>query len=144
MGQLRPDRISDQSITNALLCLRAEIVREGKPGLEHVNALLALRGALPNAPVPRKTDRRFKRGKLAAMIASELRSGALTGREIAERVAARHGRLTAGEAYERVYGCLARMRRAGLAVCEDGLWRLAEQQRPHADHDQRPRGDGER
>lgn len=126
MGSLRLGRITDQSITNALLYLRADIVREGKPGLEHVHALLALRGALPNEPVPRKTDRRFKRGKLAAMIAAELRSGPLTGREIAERVAARRGGITADEAYRRVYGCLGHLRRAGRVAREDGSWRLAD------------------
>ena len=63
-----------------LLNLRAQIVRDGQPGLEHVEALLALRGN-NLAPVPRKAHPHFKRGKLRVAIYAALRGGPLTGRD---------------------------------------------------------------
>ena len=37
-------RYKPETITRALVALRAELIREGGPGLEHVEALLQLRG----------------------------------------------------------------------------------------------------
>ena len=49
--------LKPETITRVLVNLRAQIIRDGAPGLEHVEALLALRGALPNQPVPQKRPR---------------------------------------------------------------------------------------
>ena len=49
--QLR--RYKPETITRALVALRAELIRDGGPGLEHVEALLQLRGH-NLGPVPRK------------------------------------------------------------------------------------------
>ena len=46
-------RLKPETITRALVALRAELVRDGGPGLEHVEALLQLRGH-NLGPVPRK------------------------------------------------------------------------------------------
>lgn len=46
-------KLKPETITRALVALRAEMVRDGGPGLVYVEALLTLRGSnLP--PVPRK------------------------------------------------------------------------------------------
>ena len=104
--QLR--RYKPETITRALVALRAELIREGGPGLDHVEALLQLRGH-NLGPVPRKavTPARFRRGKLRVAIYAALRPGPLTGREIVERVSAAHG-LAYGAMYRSVYAQLGR------------------------------------
>ena len=127
-----------ETITRALVALRAELVREGGPGLEHVEALLHLRGH-NLGPVPGKRPMRFRRNKLRLAICAALRDGPLRGREIVRRVSDAHG-IGYDALYGSVYRQLTVMRKAGR-VAHDGrrTWRLAEQQRPHADHDKRPR-----
>ena len=117
-------RLKPETITSALVALRAELVREGGPGLEHVEALLLLRGSnLP--PVPRKAKPpHFRRGKLRAAICAALRDGPLTGPAIVERVCAAHGPAY-GTMYRSVYSQLGQLRRAGVLARGDGLWRLA-------------------
>ena len=114
-------RLKPETITRALVALRAELIRDGGPGLEHVEALLILRGSnLP--PVPRKAKPpHFRRGKLRAAICVALRDGPLTGPEIVERVCAAHG-LAYRAMYRSVYSQLGQLRRAGLVVREGGLW----------------------
>ena len=55
-----------ETITRALVALRAELIREGGPGLEHVEALLQLRGH-NLGPVPSKANSpaRFRRNRLS-------------------------------------------------------------------------------
>lgn len=119
--QLR--RLKPETITRALLALRAEIVRDGGPGLEHVEALLALRGNnLP--PVPRKATVHFRRNRLRLAIQAALGDGPLTGREIVQRVCAAHG-LAYGAMYRSVYAQLYAMKARGLLAHEGRLWRPA-------------------
>ena len=42
--QLKMNRHSDETITASLYYLRAQIIRDGADGLEHVEALMRLRG----------------------------------------------------------------------------------------------------
>lgn len=81
-------RLKPQTITRALVALRAEMIRDGAPGLEHVEALLVLRGSnLP--PVPRKAKPlNFRRGRLRMAIYAALKDGPLPGPEIVARVCA--------------------------------------------------------
>jgi len=61
-----PNRfVSERTITSALKALRHRTVREGRPGLEHVEALLAIRGD-NLAPVPRPSARATPRGLLGS------------------------------------------------------------------------------
>jgi hypothetical protein len=112
--------LKPETITRALLALRADLIREGGPGLEHVEALLVLRGSnLP--PVPRKAPpQNFRRGKLRLAIFAALRNGPLPGPELVRRVAAAHG-LDYEKVYRSAYTQLGHMRRAGLMTHEDGL-----------------------
>lgn len=122
-------RLKPETITRALAALRAELIRDGGPGLEHVEALLQLRGN-NLAPVPRKAPpQRFKRGRLRLAIRIALRDGPITGPEIVARIAAAHG-LDYGEIYRSVYSQLGQMRRAGLVGHEGRVWRLADRQPP--------------
>ena len=110
---LRLGRVSENTIRNALLYMRAEILRDGLDGLEHVDALLAMRGHDP-VSVPRKVPKTFKRNELRRMILEELRSGPMTGRELADRIAARAGRIDRESAYKRVYTAFPSMQHAGI------------------------------
>ena len=118
---IRLGRVSEDTIRNALLYIRAEIVRDNLDGLEHVDALLQMRGHEP-CHVPRRTDRRFKRGELARLILEALRDGPMTGRQIAERVASQRVGLTVADAYKRVYVGLAKMQAHGHVRHEGRMW----------------------
>ena len=114
-------RVSEDTIRNALLYIRAERVRDNLDGLEHVDALLQMRGHEP-CHVPRRTDRRFKRGELARLILEALRDGPMTGRQIAEHVVIRRDGLAASEAYRRVYFALHKMQERGNVRHDGQLW----------------------
>lgn len=121
MKQLRLGRVSEDTIRNALLYIRAEIVRDNLNGLEHVDALLAMRGH-EAAPVPRKTPKAFKRGELRRMILDALRDGPQTGAQLAERIAGQRDGLTRQQAYKRVYIALHGMQRRGMVRHQGRLW----------------------
>jgi hypothetical protein len=114
-------RLKPETITRALVALRADLIREGGPGLEHVEALLQLRGNnLP--PVPQKAKPpHFRRGKLRVAIYAALRDGPLTGPEIVRRVSEAHG-IAYAALYRSVYAQLHVMRRAGRLTHEGRLW----------------------
>jgi hypothetical protein len=67
-------RYRPETIARALVALRAEVIREGGPGLEHVEALLQLRGH-NLGPVPRKLTVRFRRNRPRAAIRGRSRGG---------------------------------------------------------------------
>ena len=119
MGYYKPE-----TITRALVALRAELIRDGGPGLEHVEALLQIRGH-NLGPVPRKakTPARFRRNRLRVAIYAALRAGPLTGPEIVRRVAETHG-IAYGALYRSVYAQLHEMRTKGQVENRDGLWWL--------------------
>jgi len=119
--QFRPYK--PDTITRTLLNLRAQIVRDGGPGLEHVEALLQMRGH-NLGPVPRKAHPQFRRGKLRVAIYAALRGGPLTGREIVEQVCAAHG-LAYGAMYRSVYAQLGELKKAGRLGHEGRLWGCA-------------------
>jgi hypothetical protein len=121
-------KLKPETITRALVALRAELIREGGPGLDHVEALLQLRGH-NLGPVPRKpvTPARFRRNRLRVAIYAALRGGPLTGPQIVEWVSAAHG-LAYAAMYRSIYAQLHAIRKSGRVVREDRRWRLAEQQ----------------
>jgi hypothetical protein len=113
-----------KTITRALRNLRGQIIRNGGPGLEHVEALLLLRGD-KLGPVPRKLGPiHFQRGKLRVAIFAVLRAGPLTGPHIVEGVCAAHG-LGYSAMYRSVYSQLGDMKCKGLLRHEGPLWGLA-------------------
>lgn len=109
-----------ETITRALRNLRAQIVRDGKPGLEHVEALLQLRGD-NLGPVPRKASHHFRRGKLRAEIFTALRGGPCTGPQIVAHVCEAYGLAYAGM-YRSVYTQLGQMKKSGLVRHDGPLW----------------------
>ena len=115
-------RLKPETITRALVALRAELIREGGPGLEHVEALLQLRGHnLGPVPAKAKTPARFKRNRLRVAIYAALRDGPITGPEIVRRVSKASG-IGYREIYRSVYTQLGEMRRAGRLAHEGRLW----------------------
>jgi hypothetical protein len=122
--QLR--RLKAETITRALAALRAELIREGGPGLEHVEALLQLRGHnLGPVPQKAKTPARFRRNRLRVAIYAALRGGPLTGPEIVRRVSEAHG-IAYAAVYRSVYAQLYVVKKAGCVVRKDEAWLLVE------------------
>lgn len=113
-----------ETITRALQNLQAQIIRDDEPGLEHVEALLQLRGC-NLGPVPRKASFHFRRGKLRVAIYTALRAGPCTGPEVVARVCEAHG-LAYSAMYRSVYAQLGQMKKSGQLRHEGRLWKLAQ------------------
>lgn len=109
-----------KSIDNALLALRAQIIREGLSGLKHVEALLALR-QVPLVPVPRKIAQRQNTSRLAL---DALRLGPKRGYEVAAYAKQATGD-DLPDQWRRIYQALHNLRRRGLVVKDGLIWRLA-------------------
>lgn len=114
-----------KTIDAALLNLRAQIIREGGEGLEHVDALLKIRRCHA-ASVPAKVPHTFRRGELRRAIFAELRSGPLTAWELAARIAVRKKGMTAQRIHISMHGALTKMKRRGLVLNGGGVWCAAE------------------
>ena len=112
-------RLKPETITRGLVALRAELIRDGGPGLEHVEALLALRGTTTSPRCRATAHPRFRRGKLRMAIQAALRDDPLTGREIVEHVCGAH-RLAYGAMYRSVYAQLGMMKKAGRVAQRGG------------------------
>jgi hypothetical protein len=110
-----------ETITRTLVNLRTSLIRDGGPGLEHVEALLALRGH-NLGPVPRRIDRQHKRNGLRRKILAALRSGPLRGVEIARHVATDYPDKPLRRVCWGVNVTLRRMETAGLVRREGGAW----------------------
>jgi hypothetical protein len=111
----------EKSINAALLHLRAQIIRDGLSGVEHVEALLALR-QVPLPPVPRKFAQRQDTSRLAL---EALRDGPKRGYEVA-RYAAQATGDELPDQWRRMYQALHNLRRRGLVVKDGRVWRLAQ------------------
>ena len=74
-----------ENVVIGVLChIRAEILRDGLDGIEHVEALLRARGADPAALyVPRKQPKHFRHGRLRMAILGALVDGPLAAPQIA-------------------------------------------------------------
>ncbi|EAQ24330.1 hypothetical protein ROS217_08770 [Roseovarius sp. 217] len=109
----------DKTVTNALLHLRAQMIRDSLDGLEHVEALLVMRGVdLSAHAVPRKIAQRRDTSILAM---DALRSGPKTGKEVS-LYAASVTDMTYEEARGRMYQALHNLRRKGWVERNGALW----------------------
>lgn len=118
--------VSERTITSALTALRIRTVREGRPGLEHIEALLAIRGD-NLAPVPQaQPANKFRKGELRRLILAALRGGPMTLREIAAHVADQRPAVAYADAYLRTSFAMSKLRRVGMVAHERPLWRLAD------------------
>jgi hypothetical protein len=115
----------DKSIDGALLALRKQIIRGDGKGLEHVEALLALRGVpMPQVRAPRKVDVARCR-QMRLLVLAALKDGPKPLPEIAACVAAaKRPELPPKAAYTRTWQALARLKRTGLARRDGRLWGL--------------------
>jgi predicted Rossmann fold nucleotide-binding protein DprA/Smf involved in DNA uptake len=112
-------RMGEAHIARVLYHLRADAIREGAPGLEHVNALLILRGHDPEANgIPAKRPKTFPRGELRRRVLDALRGGPKTTAEIADGI-------VTDRAVKRVRECLVRMEKAGMVRQDEKNWILS-------------------
>jgi hypothetical protein len=118
--------MQDKSINGALLALRKRIIRGDLDGLAHVQALLVLRGEDMPAVLPAKRPDAARRGHMALIVLSALRSGANTQATVAGYVSTKRPELTPEAAYKRASMCLAKLQRKGLVRREGRVWRLAQ------------------
>ena len=124
-------RLSENTIARALYYVRAEIIREGTEGLEHVEALLVQRGHDPEAyHVHKKLPRMFKgRNMCRRAVVGALRQGPATSWEVCHRIALSKPEMDAEAMFPSVAVCLSTLKRKG--VVERGrewprpIWRLA-------------------
>jgi hypothetical protein len=120
--------MKDQSITSALLHLRVQIVRDGLDGLNHVEALLRMRGVdlTQHRILRRPSVNRFRNGQMRRLVLDALRDGPKRGCEVAAYVADRAPSVSYRQARGRVYQALARMKVDGVVGREGRLWGLAQ------------------
>ncbi len=107
-------RLSEGTIARVLFYIRAEAIREGLQGQDHVEALLRLRGHDPDSkPVPLRRPKTYARGTLAAKVLGALRDGPRAVGDMGV------------ESPIRAYRCLLRLQKAGEVRREGRLWGLA-------------------
>ncbi len=115
----------DKTIDSALANLRRDLIRSGGDGLEHVEALMRLRGVpMPRVMPPKKPDA-ARYGQMRRLIYAALRDGPRTAPEIARVVAASPPEITPEEALKRTWNALSKMKHEGLVGREGRVWRLA-------------------
>lgn len=116
--QLKMHTHSDETIDTSLYYLRAQIIRDGADGLEHVEALMNLRGlALDALPVPEKRNRRFRKGQLRQAILDELRKGPRTSRQLQDVI---------GHSMNNFRHTLLTLEARGVVRLEGRVWTLRE------------------
>jgi hypothetical protein len=116
---------TDETTTRVLLYLRAQIIRDGLEGLEHVETLLQLRGCDPGPyRVPSKRHRRFRNNGLRGALLAILRDGPMSARQAGDRLHARYQDMERDRAIASAKYGLSAMLRAGLVTREGWVWRL--------------------
>lgn len=114
--------VSEAAISSALRSLRIRTVREGRPGLDQLEALMALRGD-PLPPVPRANAVRFRKGELIRLVVEALREGPKTVGEVGAYVHAYKPAMPRDVAYQRASVILSRLKGRGLVELRAGVWK---------------------
>lgn len=121
--------MSDRSIDCSLLALRKQLIRSNGAGLEHVEALLALRGIPVPRVLPAKRPDAARMGAMRRLLLGQLQTGPKTMRELVDHVASCRTELAPHPAYHRTGQALQKLRVAGLirreAREERWVWQLA-------------------
>jgi hypothetical protein len=124
-----PATMLDKSIDGALLALRKQIIRESKPGREHVEALLALRGVPAPRVLPAKRGDVAKRWETRRFVLRAFKDGPTPLAELVGLVRAWKPDVPERLAYGRTAQALYKLRDAGLVTPEGErgryVWRLA-------------------
>lgn len=106
----------DEMINSSLLYLRARTIREGLEGLEHIEAIMRIRGMdLEAVHVPKKNKRRFRNGELRRAVLDTLRQEPHTARKIAEKLDCQQ---------QSVRECLRTLEARGVVLREGRVWFL--------------------
>jgi hypothetical protein len=113
----------EETLVSALHFMRCQVVRDSAEGLDHIDALLRLRGVDPDSlPMPEKRPKHFARGKLRIAIMDALRGGPMTGADLARKI--QGNGLEYAAAYRRVYQCLNRLLVTGIVSKDCGKWQM--------------------
>lgn len=116
----------DKSIDGALLALRKRIIRGKLDGLEHVEALLGMRGVDMPRVLPAKNVNVAYRGHARMLISEALRDGPKPRAQIVAHIVEKRPDLPREAAYARTDRLLWKMKKTGLVCREDGMWRLTK------------------
>lgn len=121
----------DKSIDGALLALRKQIIRSHGEGLEHVEALLALRGVRWRQVRPTQRPDRGRRGQTRRVLLEALAGGPKRLCELTAVVQAWKPELPPLLAHQRASKALRKLKEAGLVRREDRagryVWGLARE-----------------
>lgn len=116
--------MQDGTINRTLIALRRKTILDGLGGLEHVEALLVLRG-VPLALIRTMPVDRARRLHMTRLILEALQDGPMPMREIAAHVASQRPEISRKAAYKRTCGVVYRLKCKGAVVREGRLWWLA-------------------
>ena len=124
MAYYRPP-MTERTLLHALEQVRRECIY-GADGLEHVDALLKLRGVDPDSLyVPRKMpDRQFPRGYIKRFVLAALRERPQTAQELTDKMCDAHPDRPRGLCSRSVHGALRQGERLGTMAREGKVWRL--------------------
>jgi hypothetical protein len=116
--------MSERSTDCSLLALRKQLIRGDGVGLEHVEALLVMRGVALPCVLPAKRPDAARMGAMRRLLLGQLQTGPKTMRELVDHVATCRTELAPHAAYHRTGQALQKLRVAGLIRREarDGRW----------------------
>lgn len=116
--------VSEAMVSSALHTLRVRTIRGDLPGLEHIEALMAIRGG-DLAPVPPARTIRFRKGELRRAVLRALRGRPMALHEIVTAVFAARAVPADRQARNRIATILTGMKLKGMVAHEGRLWSLA-------------------
>src|SRR6056297_2926202 len=105
--------MQDRTIDNALLALRKQVIRNDLGGLDHVEALLQMRGVDAPRVMPPKPKNSARRGHMTALVLKALMSGPKTAEVVTAYVAPRRPELTPEAAKKRTSQALTKLKMRG-------------------------------
>ena len=116
--------MQDKTINNALLALRKQITRNGDDGLEHVEALLGIRGVDMPRVLPSKPANSARQGQMARLILDAMSDRPMTRLELVRHIAEKLPDVPPERVYYRTDAALNRLRLKGRVAREGLEWRL--------------------
>ena len=116
--------MQEKSIDGALLALRKNLFRGGGDGLEHVEALLALRAVATPAVLPAKKPDAARRGHMRRLVILGLRESGQTMPELTKFIARNRPELDWNMAFQRTGQCLTRLKRSHRVTRIGRTWTL--------------------
>ena len=116
----------DKTVNSTLLALRAQIIREKRDGLAHVNALLIARGVDPARHIVRAKRKEdvAGRGIMRLMVLDALRDGPRCLASVTVSVAAKRQDISSEAARKRTALVLSKLKVGGIVGRDGRLWGL--------------------